>query len=103
MNTRDSDQTDYTKIPSTDGTGTKMPALISAEVEEVAAWFCSLDHEEQAQFFIEVSKIAETWQGQASNQWWWIGREISLRVEMSKENKSAADMIACILGGIEPS
>lgn len=103
MNTSDPDQTDYTKIPSTDGTGTKMPALISAEVEEVAAWFCGLDHEEQAQFFIEVSKIAETWQGQAANQWWWIGREMSLRIEMSKENKSAADMIAYILGGIEPS
>jgi uncharacterized protein YacL (UPF0231 family) len=93
-------QDDYTKIPATDGTGTKLPALISADIQEVAAWFCNLDHEDQAQFFLEASKIAETWQGQSSNQWWWVGREISLQIAQDKKNKPAVDMLNSINDGL---
>lgn len=103
MTQQNSDQSDHEETPSVNGFGRKLPALIPAEIEKVAAWFCNLDHEDQAQFFIDVSKIAETWQGQATNQWWWVGREMSLRIQLDKSNQPAADMIACILGGIEPS
>jgi len=103
MTSNESDQIDHEEIPSANETGTKLPATIPADIEEVAAWFCNLDHEEQAHFFLEVSRIAETWQGQAGNQWWWVGREIYLRVQLDKSNQPAANMIACILSGIEPS
>jgi|694.fasta_scaffold10227_8 hypothetical protein len=103
MANQSSNQDDHEEIPSANGFGRKVPALIPAEIEKVAAWFCNLDHEEQAQFFIDVSKIAETWQGQATNQWWWVGREIHLRIQLDKGSQLAANMIACILSGIEPS
>lgn len=103
MTNQNNDQSDYTKIPSTDGTGTKFPALISAETREIAAWFCNLDHEDQAEFFLEVSRIAKTWQGAASNQWWWVGREISIQVAKDRGNEPAAEMIAQVSRGIEGS
>jgi hypothetical protein len=103
MNNSDSNQNDYEEIPSANGSDRKVRALIPAEIEKVAAWFCNLDHEDQAEFFLEASRIAETWQGQAGNQWWWVGREIYLRIQLDKSNQPAANMIACILSGIEPS
>lgn len=104
MTQQNSDQSNHEEIPSSNGLGRKLPALIPAEIEKVAAWFCNLDHEDQAQFFLQASRIAETWEsGAATDQWWWVGREIYLRIQLDKSNQPTADMIACILSGIEAS
>jgi hypothetical protein len=37
---------------------------VEIDVEELAALFCNLDNNEQAEFFNHVSKISESWEAQ---------------------------------------
>jgi hypothetical protein len=42
----------------------------------VAAWFCELNDEGQADFFIEVARIAEGWKVHQGQQWWLVGSHL---------------------------
>lgn len=44
---------------------------------QVAAAFCELNDDEQAQFFEEVAKIARAWDRPASLQWYALGRHMA--------------------------
>jgi hypothetical protein len=45
--------------------------------ETLAAAFCDMDDEQQAQFFIEAARIAETWTSSSRHmQWFYVGRHL---------------------------
>ncbi len=43
---------------------------------ELAAAFCEMDDDAQAQFFIECARIAEGWPASASMQWYRVGEHL---------------------------
>lgn len=66
---------------------------------QLAEIFCQMDDEEQAQFFIEVSKIFSTWPGGGGMQTYVIGRHLAT-CECSGE--IARDLIRDIANSIGP-
>ena len=48
---------------------------VAMDVELVAKWFCGLNDEQQAQFFIEVARTGLTWTD-PGHQWWGLGRHL---------------------------
>ncbi len=54
----------------------KVTAEIELTPEQAAEIFCEWGDEEQAQFFIEAARIAETWDGPPSWQWYRVGRHL---------------------------
>lgn len=49
---------------------------IGLDMATVAAWFCELDDEAQADFFIEVAKRAEDWATRPEMQWIRVGAHL---------------------------
>ncbi len=49
---------------------------IGLDMATVAAWFCELDDEAQADFFVEVAKRAEGWAVDPGGQWMRIGSHL---------------------------
>ena len=43
---------------------------------EIADAFCELDDERQAQVFIEIAALAQTWGTSPSMQWFYIGKHL---------------------------
>jgi hypothetical protein len=66
-------------------------------VETAAVWFADLGDEEQAQFFIEVAKVAETWTHSAMQQWYMVGRHLRT---CSCSTPEARAMIEDIASGV---
>lgn len=73
-----------------------------AELPDMARWFCELSTEEQAEFFVEVAKIASTWEGVPDRQWFGIGTTLAGAIRSKKEWASdARKMIEGILAGLD--
>jgi hypothetical protein len=49
---------------------------IGLDMATVAAWFCELDDEAQADFFVEVAKRAESWAVNPDGQWMRVGSHL---------------------------
>ena len=71
----------------------KTPTVsIACTPETTAEMFCSMGSDEQAQFFVEVTKIAETWEKGYSGgelQWCYMGRDAN------EEQKEAIRTVSC--------
>ncbi len=68
---------------------------------QLAAAFCELDDEGQAQFFIETAAIAKTWpsrHGGATYQWHLVGRHLATCACSTFE---AREMVRDIAGGVD--
>lgn len=68
----------------------------------VAGWFCGLNDEQQADFFIEVARQAQEWPGgpgagHHTIQWWQVGNHLRT-CECSTED--ARDMIRALASGM---
>lgn len=50
---------------------------VHVHAAQIAQAFAEMDDEEQAQFFIEVAKIASTWDGRTFQQWYSVGRHLA--------------------------
>ncbi len=79
-----------------------MPAVPAVAIIEVsplklAEWFADMGDEDQAQFFIEVAHIAETWEGTNMDQWYAVGRHLTTCVCSSPE---ARDLIRRLAAGV---
>ena len=46
-------------------------------IEAVAAWFCGLDDELQADFFVQVARLAEHWPERQRQQWLQVGGHLA--------------------------
>ena len=57
---------------------TQTTAVVEVDVKILAEIFCGMDDETQAQFFIEVSRIAENWPGPGYQgmQWFNVGAHL---------------------------
>jgi hypothetical protein len=67
----------------------------------LAAAFCEMDDEQQAQFFIEAARIAQTWPSEAkAMQWFYVGRHLKTCACSTWE---ARDMVREIAGALEDS
>lgn len=54
----------------------KFTVDVPLTVEQLAEAFAGLNDERQAQFFVEVARIVETWPGGSGMQWWGVGRHL---------------------------
>lgn len=75
---------------------------VPVSVKELAAMFCELGDEGQAQFFIEAAGLAREWPtrwGGPSYQWRLVGRHLK-SCECSHDD--ARSMVADIAGGLDP-
>jgi hypothetical protein len=79
------------------------PMEVPVGPQELAQAFAQMDDEQQAQFFIEVAKIAKEWPnaplGGAEMQWIRVGVHLR-KCECSTEE--ARDLVRTIALGIEP-
>ena len=79
-----------------------MKARLSVEATvtpaELAEMFCAGDDEEQAQFFIEVARIAATWVPNNSMQWFYVGRHLR---NCACSTEAARDIVREIAQAIE--
>ena len=79
-------------------------AKIEIDIKPDSRWlaeiFCEYNDEEQAQFFIEVAKIASSWTKQkfsySGQQWFMVGRHLK---DCSCSTKEARDLILDIYSG----
>ena len=54
----------------------KTERTVELSIETVAQWFCELNDEQQADFFIAVAAEAHTWPHHADHQWYLVGRHL---------------------------
>lgn len=66
---------------------------------QVAAAFCALTDDDQAQVFIEIARIASTWERSSGMQWWAVGRHLR---DCECSTYEARDLIDEIAGGMKP-
>lgn len=45
---------------------------VELDVVTAATWFAGISDEQQAQFFVEVAKVARTWGGSPEIQWGYV-------------------------------
>jgi hypothetical protein len=52
--------------------------VVTLDIDLVAQWFCGLNDEAQADFFIAVARQAEGehWPSDQGNQWWLVGKHL---------------------------
>lgn len=70
-------------------------------IEKLAEIFCGMDDEQQAQFFIECTKLAGNWKHPAHSQdqqWWSVGKHLG---ECTCSTDAAREMIHSIADGIK--
>ena len=74
----------------------KINKLVELELspKELATAFCLMGDENQAQFFIEASEIAKTWDGSAEYQWSVIGGHLKTCKCSTREARSMVRAIA---------
>lgn len=68
---------------------------IEIDIALMAEWFAGLDDERQADFFIEVSRIAKAWPGYQGNQWYLVGRHLKTCECSTFEARDMIEHIAC--------
>ena len=78
----------------------KLQVDLTLSVEQLAQAFCELDDERQAQFFVEVGKIAETWDGSTFPQWLLVGRHLK---ECECSTDKAREIVLDIADGVRGS
>ena len=77
----------------------KLSVDVKLSVVELATAFCELDDEQQAQFFIESARIAESWDGAGRvMQWHSVGRHLATCVCSTYE---AREMVRSIADSVE--
>jgi hypothetical protein len=69
---------------------------VALDLELVAAWFCELNDEQQADFFIKVSSKADEWSHHQNSQWYLVGRHLR---DCSCSNRIAREMVQSISEG----
>ena len=67
--------------------------------KEAAEAFCNWNDEDQAQFFIEVAKLAEEWPGISGMQWFLVGRHL---LQCTCSTDDARELVKAIAQGCEP-
>lgn len=67
--------------------------------EQVAQAFCELDDDEEAQVFIEIAKIADSWPIRGAMQWFNVGRHLR---DCKCSNDLARDVVLGIWDGLQP-
>ncbi len=65
--------------------------------DELARFFCEMDDEQQAEFFIACARHAKEWDFSAHGQWFAVGRHLK---ECDCSNDSARDMVKCLNLGL---
>ncbi len=76
----------------------KSTTEVEVDMETLAQCFANMNDEDQAQFFIEVAKIAESWSAfRAESQWWYVGRHLAT---CRCSTDSARDMIRSLADAI---
>ena len=70
---------------------------IEPKPHNLAEVFADWGDEDQAQFFIEVARIAETWEGGDFDQWYAVGRHL---VTCSCSSPEARDLIRSLARGV---
>lgn len=51
----------------------EMKSTVEITVELLAQCFAELDDDAQCKFFVEVARIASTWESGGDNQWYYVG------------------------------
>ena len=69
-------------------------------IETAAAWFCELDDDQQAKFFVAVAERAKSWPHGGDSQWHFIGGHLR-NCECSTE--AAREMIRGLAYALEHS
>jgi hypothetical protein len=54
----------------------KSEETVELSIDLVARWFCELDDEQQADFFIAVAARAQAWPRDQGYQWYLVGRHL---------------------------
>ncbi len=72
---------------------------VTLDVDLAAAWFCELDDERQADFFIEVARLAARWHGSHdhTHQWWLVGRHLR---NCDRSTQEARDIVTSLHDGL---
>lgn len=78
----------------------KVETEIELSIEAAAQWFAGITDDEQAKFFVEVARIAESFPYRQETQWLAIGNHL-MTCECSTEE--AREMIRSIVYGMEHS
>ena len=76
----------------------KTATEVEVDIATLAKCFAHMQDEDQAQFFIEVAKIAETWPYRGDTQWYYVGSHLR-NCECSTD--AARDMIRSIAEAVE--
>jgi hypothetical protein len=71
---------------------------VEIDIKVLAKCFAHMNDEDQAQFFIEVAEISETWGFGGDTQWWYVGSHLR-NCECSSD--AARDMIRTLAEGVE--
>lgn len=78
----------------------KVETEIELSIETAAQWFAGITDDEQAKFFVEVARVAETFPVHQESQWLAVGNHLAT-CECSTE--AAREMIRTIAYGMEHS
>lgn len=70
---------------------------VALDMSLAADWFCELNDEQQADFFIEVARRSSRWVRDHTNQWWLVGRHLGT-CDCSTEE--ARDMVKALHDGL---
>lgn len=69
--------------------------LPDSAVRPLAVEFCKMNDDQQAQFFMEVARIMDTWgAGKRDQQAWYIGRHMATCQCSTEEGRELVRMIA---------
>lgn len=70
---------------------------VEVTIEQIASWFAAMDDDQQAKFFVEVAKIAQSWKDPGM-QWWLVGSHLR-NCECSTED--ARELVRTLYAGLE--
>ncbi len=76
-------------------TTTKQTVVL--DVKLAAEWFVELNDEQQADFFIEVARIASRWPHDHTHQWWLVGRHLRT---CNCSTEEARELVTNLHGGL---
>lgn len=79
---------------------TTVTTVIELGIDQAAEWFCGLDDDQMAKFFVAVAEGAKRWPRDADNQWYSVGGHLR-NCQCSTE--SAREMIRSIAHYMETS
>lgn len=79
---------------------TTVTTTIELGIEQAAEWFCGLDDDQMAKFFVAVAEGAKRWPRDADNQWYYVGGHLK---NCKCSTEAAREMLRSIVGYMETS